>query len=233
MRFIKMYVFISGCSRGIGYELASQLLIQGHYVIAGVRNLAKAPQMKILAQEYSSHCEMIALDVESSESIQRAVSQIKAPQIDVLINNAGVLLDSKSDLMDLDLLDVERSFQVNVLGPIELTRTCLNLLKKSSQPLVVNTSSVMGSFNEETGGRAYAYRITKCALNMFTKLLAQDEAWLNVISLHPGWVQTDMGGPNALISPPESASSIIKLIENIKPQDRAKFIAFDGRELKW
>ncbi len=228
-----MNYLVTGAGRGIGFELTSQLLTLGHHVVACVRNPEKAKELGILAKEYAELCQVVQMDVAFQKSIQQAVSLIKVEQLDVVINCAGVLLNYDANIENLNMVDLNSSLQTNLFGPIHVTRACLKHLKKAKAPKLVNITSVMGSLTDNSSGMAYSYRISKAALNMFSKNLSLDEKWLCVLMIHPGWVKTQMGGDNALIAPQESAGGILKQIETHGLQDSGKFFSFRGEELPW
>jgi NAD(P)-dependent dehydrogenase (short-subunit alcohol dehydrogenase family) len=228
-----MTYLITGASRGIGLELTRLALTDGNKVIATVRSISRSAELKALAQESGSKLLIHELDASSDESVTKAAKEISEP-IDVLINNAGVYLDSNMDqLSELDLEIVSKTFETNTLGPMRVTKAFLSHLSKSKSPIVANVSSLMGSMTDNRGGGSYAYRMSKAALNMFSKNLSiENPEWL-VLSLHPGWVQTDMGGKGATTTVTESAQGILNLIKSSKRTDSGKFFDYRGRELAW
>jgi NAD(P)-dependent dehydrogenase (short-subunit alcohol dehydrogenase family) len=227
-----MNYLLTGATRGIGLELASQLLTQGHYVTVTARNPESSKDLMVFTREYATNCQVLSMDVDSRQSIDSAIRQVKAPYLDVVINCAGVLKDYDSNLENLNLQDLEDTFRTNVLGPVAVSKACLSLLKKSSSPQLVNITSLMGSLKDNSSGLAYAYRMSKTALNMFSKNLSIDEKWLKVLMIHPGWVQTDMGGKNALLTTRDSVNGILKLINS--PESKSgHFYSFAGTELAW
>lgn len=228
-----MTFFITGCSRGIGLELTRQVLTLGHKVIAAVRDTKKSMELSSLAKDYPNTLSIISLDAASDESVTQAAKNCRE-QVDVLINNAGVYLDSNaSRLSDLSTKTVMDSLQTNTLGPLRVTKAFLPNLERSSAPKIINITSLMGSIKDNASGGSYAYRMSKTALNMFSKCLAIEFPNLTVISVHPGWVQTDMGGKGATTSTAESAKGILDLALNATKEDSAKFYDFKKRELPW
>ncbi len=228
-----MNYLVTGAGRGIGFDLTSQLLTLGHSVVACVRDPVKAKELGILAKEYGDKCQILSMDVTFQKSIQTAAALIKLDHLDVVINCAGILLNYDANIDDLNMVDLNSSLQTNLFGPIHVTRATLKLLKKAKSPKLVNITSVMGSLADNSSGMAYSYRISKTALNMFSKNLAIGEKWLCVLMIHPGWVQTTMGGNQALISPQESAGGILKVIATAEVKDSGKFLNFRGEELPW
>ncbi len=226
-----MNYLITGAGRGIGFDLTSQLLTLGHSIVACVRHPEKAKELEILSQEYGERCQILAMDVTFEKSINKAIAAIKVPHLDVVVNCAGVLLDRDATIENINMVDLHSTLQANLFGPIHVTRATLKLLKKSNSPQLVNITSMMGSIADNSSGSAMSYRISKAALNMFSKTLSIEEKWLRVLMIHPGWVQTEMGGKNALVSPQESASGIIKVMTSTKAS--GKFLNYLGKELPW
>jgi NAD(P)-dependent dehydrogenase (short-subunit alcohol dehydrogenase family) len=126
-------------------------------------------------------------------------------------------------------------FQVNTIAPLKMAEAFVENIGKSQLKIIATVTSKMGSIADNTSGGVYIYRSTKAALNMVMKSLAQDvePSGIKVALLHPGWVKTDMGGPNALITPQQSVAGMLKVILNLGWQDSGRFIAYDGAEIEW
>jgi NAD(P)-dependent dehydrogenase (short-subunit alcohol dehydrogenase family) len=228
MRFI-----VTGANRGIGLELARQLTARGDTVLAGVRDPASAEELRSLASSSSSsqasRIQIHACDVASDESARAFAASLGAEPVDVLINNAGIYGKGHS-LEELDLDDVARTYNVNALGPIRVTRAVLPLLRKGKTRKIVHITSGMGSVTDNTSGGSYGYRMSKAALNMAAKSMSVDlrpEGILSVV-MNPGWVKTDMGGPGAPTDVKESASRMIGMIDEMTLDDTGKFFDFKG-----
>ena len=232
-------IVISGANRGIGLELARQALARGHHVIAGARNPKESRGLQELRDSHPSSAarvHVLELDITSEDNIGRFVRELKnigVDHIDVLINNAGVYSDDDGRATEVIPLVVLQTFETNAVGPIRLTQALLPFLRRSRQPRIANTASLMGSITDNSSGGSLAYRMSKTAVNMFTKTLAIEEPGLAVIALHPGWVKTDMGGANAPVSVSESAEGLLNIILRAKPTESGKFFNYDGRELPW
>ncbi|MBY0316016.1 MAG: SDR family oxidoreductase [Bdellovibrionales bacterium] len=226
-----MTFLITGAGRGIGLEYTRQLLALKKNVIAWVRNPSKSTDLENLQNQYPSQLKIQDVDVTQEQSIIQAVAQIKS--VDVLINNAGVLLDGEDSFEELSLRKIEDTFKVNVLAPIAVTQKLMPLLLKSPTPVVANMSSLMGSIKDNSGGAYYAYRMSKTALNMFTKSLSIDYPQVKTLCLHPGWVQTDMGGPNAQITMETSVKGLLHVILEPQKYDSGAFVNYRGIELPW
>ena len=131
--------------------------------------------------------------------------------------------------------DFTKVFQTNSIGPLLLAERLIDLIKRSPQARIINVSSQMGSITRKSYGGEYSYSASKAALNMFTKLMANDlrKDRVIVLSMHPGWVQTDMGGTAAPIKPKESVQGMIAVIEKTTMKDTGKFLDYQGNELPW
>ncbi len=226
-----MIFLITGANRGLGLEYTQQLLAQKHKVIAWARKPETSKDLKALQEKYADQLVIEYVDVNSYEEIKKAAQKITA--LDVLINNAGVLLDGSIDLESLTPEILNKTFQTNVFAPIFVTQQVLPVLSKSINPLVVHMSSLMGSISDNSSGGYYAYRMSKTALNMFSKSLSHDFPKIKTICLHPGWVQTDMGGPNAPTQKSKSIEGLLKIILNPEKFETGSFINFSGKEIAW
>lgn len=223
-----MKIVITGTSRGIGLELTHQALQAGHDVLAVARNPEKSKGLLQLRNDFKNRLTLMTADLEKEgAAADVAVMAQDGGVVDVLINNAGIMKTgtSRADFME--------SFLINSVVPFEVTEALWPLLKKSKAPKVIQMTSLMGSISDNSSGGYYAYRASKTALNMINMSLVKDHPGLCSVVMHPGWVQTDMGGPEAPTSVTESASGIWKVIHNLKPSDSGRFFNFKGQELKW
>ena len=155
--------------------------------------------------------------------------------LEILINNAGVM-GSHEGLEEIDLDRVRRTFEVNAIGPIRVTRAFVDLLMAGERPRrIVNMTSLMGSIDDNRSGDAYAYRMSKAALNMLTGRLAAELAGQGtiVVSMSPGWVATDMGGPSAPLEPPESVQGMLNVVNALTPAQSGTFLDHAGAVLPW
>ncbi|MDI1476032.1 SDR family oxidoreductase [Polyangium sp. y55x31] len=229
-----MRVVITGANRGIGLELARRYLERGDHVDAGVRNPESAHDLAALGQGAGGRLRVFACDVADDTSVRAFAAAIGDVAVDVLINNAGVMGKWLS-LEDLDFEDVTRTFDTNAVGALRVTSALLPHLRKSSVRKVVNMSSRMGSIAENTDGGAYAYRTSKAGLNMATKSMAIDLRGedFTVVALHPDWVKTDMGGPDAPMSVEESVTGIMKLVDRLSRAESGGFYHFRGDPIPW
>jgi NAD(P)-dependent dehydrogenase (short-subunit alcohol dehydrogenase family) len=224
---------VTGAGRGIGLALTMEILKVGDAVTALARNINDKKDLQRLLKEDPVRMRGFECDVTKEIDLDRVVKQLEGKPVDVLINNAGVYKDGGGAFEDLDAKILAETFETNVLGPFMAAQTFLPNLQKSKNPVVANITSQMGSVADNKSGGAYAYRISKAALNMFTKNLSYDLKNGIVLSVHPGWVKTDMGGAQAPTEKSESANGIVKLIRESTSKNSGHFYNFKGEELEW
>ncbi|MES2964217.1 MAG: SDR family oxidoreductase, partial [Bdellovibrionota bacterium] len=179
---------------------------------------------------------VFSLDVTSDESSKAFADTIRKAgldRVDILINNAGVYLDGEATLDTLESDVVMKTLDTNTVGPIRVTRALMPLLRTSPQARIATISSLMGSVADNAAGSSFAYRMSKAAVNMFVKTLAIEEREMIALSLHPGWVKTEMGGTRAPLAADKSAEGLITVIETATLGDSGKFFNHAGRELPW
>jgi NAD(P)-dependent dehydrogenase (short-subunit alcohol dehydrogenase family) len=236
-------ILITGANRGLGLGFVKSSLDRGYTVFAGCRIPDKAEELQELENNFKERLFIISLDPTKLDSIQRAVAEIKSKtnSLDILVNNAGI--NSKSSGVDpaihLQLRKLQAEpmlamFHLNAIAPIIMAQEFLELLGESGKGRVINISSWFASLSIPQKGN-YTYSASKTALNMLTKILANDLAKLNIISftVNPGWMKTDMGGKSANLEPTESAKSILEFSEKLKIEDSGKFFNHDGSEHPW
>lgn len=219
-------VLIAGASRGLGLELARQLSGSGHHVISANRG---APQERLEGVEH------VALDLASEASIARLAHELDGHAIDILINN-GAIAGDEGGLPGLNSADFLAVIAVNTLGPLLMAKYFMPHLMRGSRRVIANISSRVGSISEgiiDEGN--YAYCISKSALNMASAKLAfhYGGQGLCVLSLHPGWIRTEMGGPDATLDVSASATGLIGLITTATPSDNGSYRSYDGRKIGW
>ena len=223
-------VVITGANRGIGLEFARQYAADGWTVIATCRDLASPGGLADVAG-----VELFALSVDDPASIKAFAGALKGRSIDLLINNAGIMGPDLA-AQSRDGIDVEGwmlTMKVNALAPLLLAQALRPLL--SVEAKVATVSSQLGSVTENESGGMYAYRASKAAINMGNRSLAADwrDDGITCIVLHPGWVQTDMGGAKAPVTPPDSVAGMRRVIAAAGPSDSGAFFAYDGRRIPW
>jgi len=229
-------VVITGAARGIGLELVKQCLAREARVVAGVRTPEKAKELRALADAHPGRLSVLTLDVSNDEGVGGFATQLRAKgidRVDVLINNAGIYIDGDQTIENLETETLMETLNTNSVGPMRVTQALLPLLRESKQARIATISSLMGSIADNSGGGSYAYRMSKAAVNMFVKTFAIEERDMIALTLHPGWVKTEMGGPRAPLSADKSAEGLITVIETATPGDSGKFFNHAGRELPW
>lgn len=227
-------VLITGSNRGIGLELVRQSLQRGDEVIAACRNPDRADALVALQSDFSA-LSVKALDVSDDESIAAFAGALEGKAVDVFINNAGIYGQRDARLGEVNTDAWHRAFQVNTIGPLMLTQRLLPNLRKGRGKRLVYLSSKMGSIADNNSGDSYVYRSTKTALNQVVKSLSVDLApeGFTVLALHPGWVLTDMGGPNALITTRTSVEGMLSMIAAAGPEQNGQFLNYDGKVIPW
>ncbi len=229
-------ILITGAKRGLGLEFARQWLARGDRVFALARRPASSSALADLARRHPGALFTHDCDVADGGSVEKARRAVgKAwDRLDVVVNNAGIYGESVP-IEGLDTEEVLRVFDINTVGPLRITRAFLPLLKQGISPRLVHITSLMGSIDDNRSGSHYAYRLSKAALNMASRNLAHDLRPAGIVSavLHPGWVRTDMGGPQAPLSPEEAVGALIRTIYALGPAQSGGFYDRDGKSCAW
>ncbi len=233
-------VVITGANRGIGLALAAAFARGGAVVHACCRRPAEAAELTALA-EATGRVQVHALDVTSDESIHQATQAIagQTPRVDILINNAGINNQPGTrGLGQLTRSALNTMIDNNAVSALILTQALYPLLKASSHPRVAMISSQIGAMtwvDPERGYKGYGYAMSKAAMNMAARVLASElrSAGFTCVTIHPGWVRTDMGGTDADISPEESAEGIHKLLTTLTPAANGGFFKWNGEVHPW
>jgi NAD(P)-dependent dehydrogenase (short-subunit alcohol dehydrogenase family) len=214
---------VTGANKGIGLETARQLAARGVSVIVAARDERKAESAAVVLRSEGLTANALQLDVTSTDSISQAAEAVHVDhgRLDILINNAGVLLDDGDKCASEQSLKLWRdTFETNLFGTVAVTKAFLPLLLRSPAARIVNVSSVLGSLTlrSDPGSRIYdsrfpAYDASKSAINAWTLSLARElrDTPVKVNSAHPGYVKTDMGGPGALLETSEGAKTSVAL----------------------
>ena len=221
-------VLITGANRGLGLEFARQFKARGYHVVGTARKPEEAQALSKLGAQVEQ------LDVADDASARALAGKLKGQPIDILINNAGIIGSKSNSISDLDFNKMVYTYQVDALGPMRVTQALYENLKQGKGRKVINITSMMGSIAMNFGG-AYDYRASKAALNMLTNTLAKElgkDGFICVV-FHPGWVQTDMGGGSAPVTPEQSIAAMIKVIDGLKRESNGKFFDYTGKELPW
>jgi NAD(P)-dependent dehydrogenase (short-subunit alcohol dehydrogenase family) len=236
---------ITGANRGLGFATARRLGQSGVRVIVGARNLANGEEAAARLRREGLDCEPLSIDVDSPASVREAAKLVEREhgRIDILINNAGILPEATAPDVDrpLDLGMVRETFETNLFGTISVTNEFLPLLRRSASGRIVNVSSTMGSLTDQTdpsspyyGLLVPAYQMSKAALNGFTIALSKalTDTSIKVNSVCPGWVQTDLGGPENRAAAPTTADEAAQIVVDMAsiPDDgpTGRFVDRDG-----
>ena len=225
---------VTGANKGIGYEIARQLAAKGFRVLIGARNVEAGKQAAASIQKSGDAAEFVEIDVSNRASIEKAAKAVadKADHLDVLVNNAAIMEDNGS-ITEVDDDTLLRTFTTNVLGPLRVTQAFRPLLEKSGHASVMNLSSGLGQLND-MGDSNPAYSISKTALNAVTRQFAAAlrGKGVTVNSVCPGWVKTDMGGPNAPRTVQQGADTVTWLATEA-PRDLTGQFLRDRRVIPW
>ncbi len=224
-------VLVTGASRGIGFEFVRQLLARGDTVFAACRAPEHAAGLRALK---SDRLHLIPLDVADAASIEASFAVVRAQTdaLDLLINNAGILLDD-DQLGRLDFDGLLHILRVNAVAPLLIAQRYLGLLERGSSAKLVAITSEHGSLAYKPDGGQYGYSASKAALNMFMRTLAFEVRGVTTFVLDPGWVRTDMGGNSASLAPERSVDAMLQVIDRAAPRDAGKFFRWDGHEMPW
>ena len=227
-------ILITGTNRGIGLEFVKQYLAAGHHVFATCRDPANAGELSSLAEGNPS-LTLLALDVGSDASIDALPGQLAGVAIDIFINNAGVYGPRDVEVGKMDGSEWSTVFRINAIAPLLVTQALMQNLRAGQDKVLAYITSKMGSIADNQGGGSYIYRSSKAALNAAVRSLAIDHAHegFKAAVLHPGWVRTDMGGPNGLIDTTTSVSGLIEVIDQLDHEKSGGFFNYDGNEIPW
>jgi NAD(P)-dependent dehydrogenase (short-subunit alcohol dehydrogenase family) len=227
--------FITGCNRGLGLEFVRQLLARGQRVIATCRDIATSTDLTALTLKHSGQLSLVEMDVSDEASMREAVALLNDEAIDVFINNAGMYGPRDANFGNVDGPAMAEVLYTNAVAPVLLTQLLIDNVRKGSGKKLVYVSSKMGSIADNGRGGSYIYRSSKTALNSVVKSLALDLApeGIATATLHPGWVRTDMGGPNGLIDAPESVSGMLNVIDGLSVANTGQFFNYDGSTIAW
>ena len=217
---------VTGANRGLGFEMVRQLLQRDFTVHATYRS---SPGLLLAHERLHLH----RLDVRDGPAIAEMMEAIGGP-VDLLINNAGIADGRWSSVEAIDFDTAAEVMDVNALAPIRVTQAALPRLAERGGTVVMITS-LMGSIADCMSGKSYAYRASKTALNMLTTAMKNElrDRGISVMLVHPGWVETDMGGPNAPIQAEESVAGIMARIEEQTMDMTGRFVDYTGQVLPW
>ncbi|XP_073829283.1 SDR family oxidoreductase sniffer isoform X1 [Musca autumnalis] len=244
-------ILITGCNRGLGLGLVKALVAlpkPPKHVFATCRNKEQAKELQQLAAQHPN-IHIIEIDLLNFNEYDRVVKEIdditQGQGLNVLFNNAAISSNEQS-LSTVKADEMLNTLNVNVVVPLMFTKACLPLLEKASKlndnmemglqrAAIINMSSLLGSIEKNTWGSYYSYGTSKTALNSITKALSVDLASQKIlcVSMHPGWVRTDMGGPMAPLEVGSTTTEIIDTILKFNAKHHGGFYQHDGQQLPW
>ncbi|MDI9817590.1 MULTISPECIES: SDR family oxidoreductase [unclassified Legionella] len=228
-------ILVTGANRGIGLEFVKQLSQQGMEVIATCRNPQQAWELQQLAGERKSII-IHKLDVTDDSELRQLANKLKTTYLDWIINNAGVSGQSGVTAGNIERDNFSQVFNVNCLSALKVSDIFLPSLLKGKDKLIVAISSRLGSISDNQWGRSYAYRTSKAALNCVMRSFALDVAkeGVKVMLLHPGWVKTRLGGPDARLAVETSVNAMLKVIEKYKDNSHAEVLrSYNDEVIDW
>lgn len=227
-------VMITGANRGIGLEMLRQYSEAGWEVLGTCRDPAGAEAAQAIADS-NPGVTLHPLDVTDSAAVDALAGQLAGIAIDVLILNAGVMSPASNTLGKLDAADFLRVLEVNVVAPAICAQAFRSHVAASERRTLVGIGSFLGSIGSNSDGGLYSYRSSKAGIHAVMRSLSIDlrENGVTAIAMHPGWVQTDMGGPDAAISAQESVAGMRRVIDGLKPADSGRLLTYAGEELPW
>jgi len=238
MKMQQRIALVTGANKGIGFEVARDLARKRFHVFLGARDTkageAAAEKLRKEGEEDYGEITFLKIDVSEPDSIRRAAEEFsrKSDRLDTLVNNAGILLDDDKDVLTAAPEIFETTLRTNTLGALLVAQAFVPFLKKSGAPRIVNVSSGGGQLADGADGWAPAYCISKTALNGVTAQLAAALPKFAVNSVCPGWVRTEMGGPNATRSVGEGATGIVWLAMDAPQNETGKFWR-DRKVIPW
>ena len=227
-------ILVTGANRGLGNEFVEQYLNEGNDVIATYRNENSSMDLIEMGNE-RSNLKLLQLDVSSNKSLNSFAENLGDSPIDIFINNAGVYGPRNSSFGNVDEENWIPAIKVNAIAPLLLTQLIIKNIRAGADKKLIYITSKMGSIDDNKGGGAYVYRSSKTALNAVVKSLSVDleNEGIVVALIHPGWVKTDMGGPNALIERDTSVRGMTEVISNLDITSTGNFYNYDGSIIPW
>ena len=227
-------ILLTGANRGIGLELSRIFAENSWRVFACCRHPESAVELKRLENDFPN-LTTYALDVNDEDATTRLAQGLKGEQIDILLNNAGIWGPENQAFGSTNAPAWIQVLKTNVIAPLKITEAFIDNIKTRQRKVVATMGSMMGSVADNSSGGHYLYRNSKAAVNMVTKSLSVDlqQQGVTAVVLHPGWVQTDMGGPQAPTLPAESAAGLYQVLTNLTEADNGRFLTFEGKELPW
>ncbi len=227
-------ILITGANRGIGLELTRQFAESGWKILACCRSPENAEHLNRIATD-SPAVEVYPLDVTDYDQLAGLSLQLKGKKIDILLSNAGIYGPRTSVFGQVDVKAWRQVLEINTIAPLMLAQTFVEQVAASEQKVIAVISSRVGSIEDNSSGGGYIYRSSKTAVNQVVKSLSIDlvERGISTLSLHPGWVKTDMGGSEAEIFPAESVAGLKQILTGAGLSENGMFFDYDGSVIPW
>ena len=237
-------IFITGANRGLGLGFTSAYLAAGNRVFASCRHPEQADALNVLARSYPESLTIVSLDVADQSSIDDSYRQVnlQVDGLDILLNNAGIPFgtgkwESSEKLGSLTFEGLLDIFRVNALGTLLTTQRYLDLIRNGTNPKIVSISSWFGTIGgkDENFVNNFGYSASKAAINLFMRHLAilLEKEKILTVALDPGWVRTDMGGPQGFLSIEDAVKDLIQVIATLSPGTSGRFINWEGKVNPW
>ena len=227
-------VLVTGANRGLGLGFVTNYLGKNVNVVSTTRDIKSSRELLALKERFPDNLEIFELDLLKESAGDTLANFLGERPIDILINNAGIGSTNQhfQAVSPKPWLEV---LKVNLIAPLMVTQSIIDNVKKSVDKKIYFLSSQLGSIGDNKSGGMYIYRSSKTGLNQVVKSLSVDlkSQGITVVSLHPGWVKTDMGGPNAPVSIDESIKGMMRVIDKTDIRDTGRFLNYDGKELPW
>ena len=228
------HILITGANRGLGLGFVKKYIEKNVHLMCTTRDISGSKELLAYKEKYPDNMEIFELDLLKDNAALTLANFIKDRPIDILISNAGVG-SSNQHFQAVSSNRWLEVLKVNLIAPLIITQAVIENVKKSSVKKICFLSSQLGSIEDNKSGGMYIYRSSKTGLNQVVKSLSIDlKAYgITVVSLHPGWVKTDMGGPNGLIDAPESVNGLRRVIKALNLENSGRFYNYDGSEIPW
>ncbi|MGB5278919.1 MAG: SDR family oxidoreductase [Gammaproteobacteria bacterium] len=230
-----MNVLITGASRGIGLEMVKYGIEQNWRIFACCRHPQQADSLLSVARLANGRVSVHVADMDDLATIQALAYELRNEAIDIMVNNAGVYGSDNNKFGSVDVASWINTFQINSIAPLKVAEALIEQLRMGEKKVIACMTSKMGSMADNGSGNSYIYRSSKAALNAVVKSMSIDlkDEGIKCVALHPGWVKTDMGGPNAEISARQSVTSLFKIMLSLEQSDSGRFIDIDGADIPW
>jgi len=235
-------VVVTGANRGMGLEFSRQYLRRGAKVFAGYRRAGTTTKLEELGRQHPRQLVLAPMDVSDEDSIRESARIVAAQTdvVDVLVNNAGIGGNSRDtgkteELGNFHFDDAWKVLRTMAVGPLLMAQEYLPMLKKSGHAKIGNVTSGYGSISGNVNRSPYYYSAAKTAMHQFMRSLTADvkKDGMSVVLLDPGWVQTDMGGPNAPLPVDVSIAGMISVMDKMTVETSGRFVKWDGTEMAW